>query len=595
MRKILSCLTIAVFASFLAAGGTALAGPVGAALDQIGASSEAQNAGDTLYNGLTTWATKGEATRGASGAMGELVWNSGELICSGWIIGFRLRIRNMVIENHDLSGAEQSEHLQLIAQAMRFADLLEQECYRVGLLGEPEAAGATGGGAAGDGAAAAPEAPAPVTLLLPGETVADAICRRRCQPFLDRLDEANRELAEEEERRRQAEEDFKRKEARAEELRQEVRQLQQELDALPSAPTTVSDAGAAAARDQLLRRGHDLRRALQTAQDSLPAAEAAASAAQKQLALVASILADYRKAAQEAQARYDECLRSCLEQAAAAGDPTTTVCPEPAAHKPVSIGPNDKVGSSARGAQQLKKSLGGGALGGLLGGGGGTFGSKKANPVPNRAGSGAKTEPETADDPIDEDDKVAHTAGGTELAVGAMMTGGGLLVSAFIDEAPGDGTFQAVFLEDADGRRRTPDRYDIYDLWREWSLTVWWTRDRWVDGQHVSHEEGGWTESGRETAQLAVLRPSEAQEHGIWNRLGFSSAAKGVRSLGAQFAITAAELTRPVDLVIHTTLPEDDPVATQPLIYRLTADAAAAGGVALLPVANSLAVERGCY
>lgn len=590
MRKLLFYPSITGLALSLALSGGAQAGPVGTALDAIGASAQAQNAGDALYNELTAWATKGEATRGASGAMAELVLNSGELICSSWIIGFRLRIRNMVIENHNMSGAEQSEHLQLIARTMRFADLLEQECYRVGLLGEPAADGTASVGSAGG------EAPAPASLLLPGETVADAICRRRCQPFLDRLDEANRELAQEEERRRQAEEDFNRKAARAEELREEVRRLQQALDALPSGPATAASAGGAAARDEQLRRGHDLRRALTTAEDSLPQAEAAASAAQKQLALVTAIVADYRKAAQEAQAQYNDCLRNCLQQAAAAGDPTTTICPEPPAHKPVSIGPNDKVGSSARSAEQLKQSLGGSALGGLFGGGGGvTFGSKKANPVPNRVGASGNGEPKTVDDPVDADVKVAHTVGETELLVGAMMTGDGLLVSAFIEQAPGDGTFQAVFLEDADGRRRIPDRYDIYDLWREWKLTVWWTRDRWVNGQHVSHEEGGWTESGRDTTQLAVLRPSEAQEHGIWNRLGFSSAAKGVRGLGAQFAVTTEDLSRPIDLVIHTTLPKEDPVVTQPMIYRLSADAAASGGVALLPVANSLAVERGCY
>ncbi|WP_193369135.1 hypothetical protein [Pelagibius marinus] len=597
MRKIL-CFFVLV----LAVGGLArpaAAGPVGAALGEMGASPQVQNAGDALQSELTTWATKGGATRGASGALGELALNSGNLICSAWIIGFRTKIRDMIIQNTGMSGDEQIRHQQLIQQAQRFAAQLELECTRVGLLGNTPGGGASGGGtpAGGDEMLPEPENAGSTLNRRPGETVADAICRHRCQPYLNRLQDEQRWLAEIEQSKQRAERRVQEKRARAEEWRRKARDWQAELDGLEKITSVAYNGNWPQSRkDEWVNaqtRSRSLERAVSDATDRFGRAAAEETTARAHLQSVNSVLAHQRQRVQQAQEAYNACLRRCLQQAADAKDPTTITCPEPPAHKSVSVGPNDKVGSSAQLGQDIKKSLGGGGgLGGLLGGGGGsTFGSKKPKTVPNRAGGGKQ--PKTQDDPIDDGDKVAQEIGDTELETGAMLVSDGLLVSTRIEDSPGDGTFQAVFLEDGQGRRMTPDRYEIYDLWREWTLTVWWTYDRWVDGQHVEHKEGGWSESGRETAQIAALQPGSAQEEGVWNRLGFSSAAKGVQGLGAHFALKPEDLSEPVDLVIHTTLPEEDPVTTQPIVYRLSRGEGSE--VKLEPVTETLAVANDCY
>jgi len=603
MRKIVTLVFLGLLVGSLNAGGPALAGVVGKSLQEMGANKQVQNAGDALEKSFITITTKGKATRGAKGALGELALNSGELICNAWIISFRVHIRNMIVENVGLSGDSQVRHLQLIQKAQDFAAQLEQECTRVGLIGQTPGGKPSGSGgtpaASGSSDDMLPEPKDPTQTIdrRPGETVADAICRHRCQPYLDRLNEEKRWLAETEKWQKEAEQKYREKHAAAEKLRAEVAKLQKELAALNQITRASYNSNWKQSRkdewtDAQARSGR-IKSNLGIVQGNLDTAAKAETAARAHLQIMERAVVSQRQRTQTAQQAYDDCLRRCLQQAADAGDPTNTVCPAPAAHKSVSIGPNDKVGSRAQLGTDIKKSLGGGAgLGGLLGGSsGGTFGSKKANPVPNRA-SGGK-EPETADDPIDDGDKVAQEVGDTELEVGALLVSDGLLVSSHIDDAPGDGTFQAVFLEDAYGRRMTPNRYDIYDLWREWTLTVWWTYDRWVDGQHVEHKEGGWSESERETMQLAALRPGEAAENGIWSRLGFSAATKGVRSLGTHFALTPEDLAEPVDLVIHTTLPEQDPVTTQPVIYRLSLENG--GEVRLEPATASLAMARKCY
>ncbi len=601
MRKIVSCVLFAMLLSLLGPANEVRAGVVGSALGEMGASEQTQNAGDALQNELTAWATKGRAraVRGASSALGDLALNSGDLICNAWIISFRVHIRNMIIENAGLRGTQRTEHLQLIKKAQDFAEQLELECAKVGLLGKNPATGGGGTGGAGAGEEMQPEPKGPAQTIdrRPGETVADAICRHRCQPYLDRLTEERRWMAEAEKWQREAEAKVKRASAGTARQRTAVAKAQKELKALNEITSVSYDTGWPQSRKDewtnAQARSPSIKSGLKIAEGKLQQAVKAEQGARDHLKIMQRAVVSQRKRVQAAQAAYDDCLRRCLKQAADAGDPTTISCPEPAAHKSVSVGPNDKVGSSAQLGQDIKKSLGGGAgLGGLLGGGGGgTFGSKKPNPVPNRAGGGKQ--PKTVDDPIDDDNKVAQEIGDTELEVGAMLVGDGLLVSAHIDEAPGDGTFQAVFLEDARGRRMTPDRYEIYDLWREWTLNVWWTYDRWVDGQHVEHREGGWTESGRETMQIAALQPGSAGEEGIWNRLGFSSAAKGVQTLGAHFALKPEDLAEPVDLVIHTTLPEEDPVTTQPVVYRLSMENGSK--VKLDPVTTTLAQARDCY
>ena len=126
-----------------------------------------------------------------------------------------------------------------------------------------------------------------------------------------------------------------------------------------------------------------------------------------------------------------------------------------------------------------------------------------------------------------------------------------------------------------------PTRYLMFSLWREWRLTVWWTYDRWVDGQHVEHREGGWTESWREERDglLALYGGEEGVKNSIWNSLGFGTPVRGVQHLGAVFPVTASDLSGPcpLRLVTHVALPEEDPVITQPLVSEITGVASDGG------------------
>lgn len=280
-------------------------------------------------------------------------------------------------------------------------------------------------------------------------------------------------------------------------------------------------------------------------------------------------------------ALYDDCVKKCPKQVGA--------CPTPPSHVAVAIGSRGEVGSGARMTQKLKETVGGmagGALGGLLGGrAGGLFG-----------GGGGSRDPETERDPVDNDDKVKVKSEGVELALGARFNGDGeLVVSGTIGEdAPGYGTFHAVFAQDRDGRRLVPYRLDIYELWREWSLTVSWTYDRWVDGKHVEHKEGGWTERGRESKYFSVLTRGEAREASIWHRLGFENASHGVRSLGATFKIAKKDLAGgPINIVVHTTLPEKDPVMTVPMVFEIALKPGDDDKIVATPATVAVA-ERAC-
>jgi len=241
-------------------------------------------------------------------------------------------------------------------------------------------------------------------------------------------------------------------------------------------------------------------------------------------------------------------------------------CAEPPADQAIIVGSNADVGSGARRQAKVEETVGG-LVGGLLGGGGGgLFGGGGSEDV------GGGNEPDTQADPVPDSARQRFTdpATGAVILVGAVPTADGLLFSIYIDDAPGDGTFQTVFLENPRGQRAGPLGYSIFHLYQEWSLTVSWTYDRWVDGQHVEHREGGWDEQGRDF--LGTFRvPAEGQ--GIWRRLGFDNAVMGVRGLGTQFPITTERLqAEPVDLVIHITRPQEDPVTTIPFIINVSAN-----------------------
>ena len=244
---------------------------------------------------------------------------------------------------------------------------------------------------------------------------------------------------------------------------------------------------------------------------------------------------------------------------------------------PITVGANSEVGSGGKLREKVSE-FAGGALGGLppgLGGGGipglGGSGGGGGGPadLSGTGPGGGVQEPQLATDPVPDDRKILLTdaATGTKIRVGMVPTPHGIQVSSTIVEAPGDGTFQTIYVQDSEGHKAGPIGYTIYELYQDWKLTVTWTYDRWVNGEHVEHREGGWSESGRNILDTFTV-PME--NDGVWNKLGFSTATQGVKSLGTLFPVGRELLqSTPMTVVIHVTQPDKDPVTTIPFVISV--------------------------
>ncbi|MBX3479957.1 MAG: hypothetical protein KF842_06130 [Caulobacter sp.] len=230
-------------------------------------------------------------------------------------------------------------------------------------------------------------------------------------------------------------------------------------------------------------------------------------------------------------------------------------CPPRQGREPINVGPNGKVGSGAK----FQKDLGNKAVGMLagafgLGGGGGGGGGPTLYKCRIK-----DSEMTVFDDP----------ATGVSLKVGAKR-GKGDVVNIFADIArsPDKGTFQTAFLERPDGQVQTPFDVGPCDLWGEWELTVSWTRTTYVDGQMVSQESGGWSESGKFVIP-GVLSRADAPT-GLWKQMGFSSASHGARKAFMSFHLPQG--SGPMTFVIHITRPKGDPVMTVPFVLTIAED-----------------------
>lgn len=236
-------------------------------------------------------------------------------------------------------------------------------------------------------------------------------------------------------------------------------------------------------------------------------------------------------------------------------------CNSPAAHLPIIVGANEDVGSKANFKQKAKNKLAGGAasavskLIGLGGGGGG----KSEGPV-------------TYDDPVKKKQKtrVRDKKAKRDLLAGGVFIPQGLLISNDIKKAPGKGTFHTIYLENSAGWRLQPIALYMYEIWGNWKLSVSWTRDTYIDGEHVKHERGGWTESWRE-----LIAQGEEVIYGevpLWEQLGFTTAVSGAKSMGTLFPVTPQMLVDGSwNLVIHVSDPKKDPVVTVPYVFELSA------------------------
>jgi hypothetical protein len=222
------------------------------------------------------------------------------------------------------------------------------------------------------------------------------------------------------------------------------------------------------------------------------------------------------------------------------------------ARAPISIGSNGKVGSGARARKKLASTLGG-LAGGLLGSGG---------------GGGGKSGPPVAKCRIKDSEKTVFTDPGTgiSLRVGARRSGDMVTVFADVARSPDSGTFQGGWIEKPDGDLLAPARADICDLWGEWSLTVSWTRETYVDGNLVSRETGGYGDGGR--FSLPGMLSSDAAPAGLWKQLGFSNASHGARAVALGYRLPRGDSD--MRLLLHVTRPSRDPVDTMPFEVVMT-------------------------
>lgn len=255
-------------------------------------------------------------------------------------------------------------------------------------------------------------------------------------------------------------------------------------------------------------------------------------------------------------AKYNECIKKCPPQKNACVFPDELF-------SSMTIGPNDEVGSSAQAAKELRDKATGAvkgvatkALGSLLGFGGGGGG-----------GGGPKMDRDRS-----RGDFTRISSGDTDLDIRASWRNDQLIVSTEIDDSPDNGTFHAQWIEDIDGNTYLPVRYMIFKMYRDWKLTVSWTEDHYVNGEHVFHDEGREVSTGRDLlGTWSIFEGAQGVANSIWGMLGFDTAAKGVRHLGAVYDIPPASFPNDcqMQLVTHVSEPSKDPVTTLPIVGDL--------------------------
>jgi len=280
-------------------------------------------------------------------------------------------------------------------------------------------------------------------------------------------------------------------------------------------------------------------------------------AAQETLKDESSALGEIKLNFEATLAAYNECIKACPPK-------KVSRCEYPdKSTDSLLIGENSKVGSSAdliNSAKGKAKGIAMGALNSLLGGGGGSRKSKG---------------PTKQKDPTRKTKFAEIKSGETEIGMRAGNFKQGMLVSTEIDDAPGNGTFHIQWIEDVEGNRYLPTQYLIFSLYAKWKLTVSWTYDKYVDGKNVEHRE--WDEISTGTEHLGdftmYFEGEEGATRSIWNQLGFGTAVKGVKGLGAIYDLPPAALKGPCPLrvVTHISQPSGDPVTTQSIVSYLSA------------------------
>jgi hypothetical protein len=235
------------------------------------------------------------------------------------------------------------------------------------------------------------------------------------------------------------------------------------------------------------------------------------------------------------------------------------------------IGANSEYGTGAVMKDKAKDMASGAAMGALnsvLGGSGISLGGRpKEGGGMQQIDDPGQEGPKLDKNPLAKDEWL-HLPSSEEWDIGIRVgfNDNGLLVNQKIFDSPGgNSTFHATWLEDAKGRKLLPSGYYIYSIYVDHKLTVWWTYDRWVDGEHVEHDEGRETTEWRTNLGDFKVRfgGHEGLQNSLWYNSGYDTAVKGVQEMGAFYNIKPADLSDcPVGVVTHYTMPGLDPVRT---------------------------------
>ncbi|MCV6590068.1 MAG: hypothetical protein OIF57_13755 [Marinobacterium sp.] len=249
------------------------------------------------------------------------------------------------------------------------------------------------------------------------------------------------------------------------------------------------------------------------------------------------------------------------------------VCATAQAAQPLDAGPRENW------AAAKAKAVLGSVLGGFLGGGGGS-----EPPVPDTVDNPLANLPRQHFDNVGE----------MELELAGKLTNQGLLINTHIEDAPGKPTFHRLYLERPNCQRAWPQRYLVYELWMEWSLSVSWSRTetRYRNGEQVAQHKsaGGFERAGtvllghggqpltagpgadgarryQQAYQQELLSAAPAP---VWQQLGFNGPEAGVRELGAQFGgVNAQQLQDETVAILHIARPAGQRYITQAVAFRL--------------------------
>ncbi len=295
------------------------------------AQEQIKNAADALESTVESAITNGETTRGASGPMMQLVSSSDTLICSAWIISFRLEVDRLtgIAAHRDMTAKEH----QIQQAARELLSRVERACDKVLQPGSATSVTSPATGAAAPPPADAPTAGQPFTPR-PGWSITDEICARKCaaESAADQRADWNQYRAEDNERKAREQlssaerelaaerENLTRAEARLEAARANLDRLETfNRRAGGVTKGSPSDMNLSNARGSARGAQQDVDRARRRVETK----EQAASQARESAARATAARERAEQEAANAQAALDSCLRDCYKRAGSAPGSST--------------------------------------------------------------------------------------------------------------------------------------------------------------------------------------------------------------------------------------------------------------------------------